>query len=113
MVGRDRPDAELVGESQYGVLRRAHECAAQVDRDARDVAGIRTPAYPVTALEHQHVVTQPAELAGRGEAGETGTHHDDVCGPSRVRHVLQSTPSMLRNVGDQPTPLTSSSGGPR
>ena len=96
VVGRDGRDAELVGERQHGVLRRADERAAHVDRDAGDVAGVRASADPVAALEHQHVVAEPGQFAGGGEAGETGPHHDDVGGPSRVGHAPQSTPSPLR-----------------
>jgi len=49
-------------------------------------------------VENQHVVSESCEFTGSGKAGETGSHHDDVGGPSRVGHAPQSTKRRLRDV---------------
>ena len=98
VVGGDGRDAEISGQLQHRVLRRADERAAHIHRDAGYPAGVRASADPVAALQYQHIVAESGQLAGGGQSGETGPHHDDVGGPSRIRHALQSTPSTLRSV---------------
>ena len=78
VVGRHRRAAELGGELEHRVLRRADERAAEVDGHAGDRGGGRPAADAVTALEHDDVAPASDQFACRGQPGEPGAHDDDV-----------------------------------
>ena len=77
-IGWHRLATQLGRQLDDGVLRRADECAAEVDGRARDGRCRRPAADPVTALHHDDVVSEPDEFPRRGQAGEPGPDDDDV-----------------------------------
>ena len=87
---RDRLAAQVGGQFEHFVLRRADERGAEVDGHAGEGGGARPAADAVPAFEQDNVVAELDEFARRGQSGESGADDHDV----RVRlchgHLVNS-----------------------
>ena len=84
VVGRDGMDAQVGGQLEYFVLRRADERGAEVDGHAGEGGRARPAADTVSALEHDDVVAELDQFTGRGQSGKSGA--DDHGVRIRVSH---------------------------
>ena len=78
VVRRDGLAAQVGGQFEHFVLRRADERGAEVDGHAGEGGGARPAADAVPALEHDDVVAELDKFARRGQSGKSGADDHDV-----------------------------------
>ena len=91
LIGREGGEPELVGERQDAVLGRADPLPAELDDRAVGEGVVeRAPAHPVASLQHDDAAALLPEAAGSGQAGETGSHDDDINGFHQDRFLSRN-----------------------
>ena len=93
------PDAELleIDEEIVGD-RRVQAVAAEVDRLSVDRDGSGEAADVRRVIEHRHRVAAPRRVPRGGEAGGTGTEHDDVASRGDRRHDVRAYRRRYRRI---------------
>ena len=80
LIGRVGGHADPIGQGGDAVLGRTDPLAAVVERSAVGRGqGQGPPADPFTGLHHHHLGPGVHQPAGRGQPGQAGPDHDDVC----------------------------------